>query len=289
MHHRLAVQVSDRVSVLKAPGEPDPTRTDPRGLHPSKGAFEGQLRHNAARRLSKFEGSSKCSPQMQPSFPSFWRTHRYYPSRPPISQDPLRAAAQSREKRTMATSSGTDMIYKWSKEQTEEFIRLRSQNDHLFTGAKHSAAVGWRIIIEKMGLQGKVEPLQAKKKWDNLKKKYKDCKYPASGEGVGGKPTAATWPWFVLMDEVLGQRPSIAPPVLIASLPEDTPGPSGVVEQEEDEDEEESQPGQRRKRRREDDLLTLVREDMRLQREAEERSSARMDRLLSLLERLAER
>jgi len=26
------------------------------------------------------------------------------------------------------------------------------------------------------------------------------------------------------MDEVLGQRPSFAPPVLIASIPEDTPG-----------------------------------------------------------------
>ncbi len=30
-----------------------------------------------------------------------------------------------------------------------------------------------RLILEKMGLQGTVTPLQAKKKWDNLKKKYK--------------------------------------------------------------------------------------------------------------------
>ncbi|XP_030225462.1 L-serine dehydratase/L-threonine deaminase isoform X2 [Gadus morhua] len=28
-----------------------------------------------------------------------------------------------------------------------------------------------------------------------------DCKYPGSGEGVGGKPTAATWPWFVPLDK----------------------------------------------------------------------------------------
>ena len=31
------------------------------GLHPSKAAFEGQLRHNAVQRLSKFKGSSKYS------------------------------------------------------------------------------------------------------------------------------------------------------------------------------------------------------------------------------------
>ncbi|CAL8262546.1 unnamed protein product [Boreogadus saida] len=96
-----------------------------------------------------------------------------------------------------------------------------------------------RTILEKIGLQGK------------------DCKYP--GEGVGGKPTAATWPWFVPMDEVLGQRHSTNPPVLIASIPENTPGPStAVVDQEvEDKDqEEERQRGPRsRKRDREEDVF----------------------------------
>ncbi|KAK0148858.1 hypothetical protein N1851_010712 [Merluccius polli] len=180
-----------------------------------------------------------------------------------------------------------------SKEQTEKLIKIRCQNDILFTGAKHSATVGWRIILEKMGLGGKVQPHQAKKKWDNMKKKYKDCKYPGTGEGTSGKPTAANWPWFVLMDEALGQRPSIAPPVLIASIPEDTPGPSAVGDQQgggdEDEELEESQPGPKRKRRREDDLLSLMKEDLKMQREAEERreeSKERMDRLFSLLEKI---
>ncbi|KAK0132579.1 hypothetical protein N1851_032546 [Merluccius polli] len=185
---------------------------------------------------------------------------------------------------------------KRSKEQTEKFIKIRCQNDILFTGAKHSATVGWRIILEKMGLGGKVQPHQAKKKWDNLKKKHKDGKYPGTGEGTSGKPTAANWPWFVLMDEALGQRPSIAPPVLIASIPEDTPEPSAVGDQqgggdEEEEELEESQPGPKRKRRRrEDDLLSLMKEDMKMQREAEERrekeSKERMDRLFSLLEKI---
>ncbi|KAK0139040.1 hypothetical protein N1851_024395 [Merluccius polli] len=175
-------------------------------------------------------------------------------------------------------------------------IKMRCQNEILFTGAKHSATVGWRIILEKMGLGRKVQPHQAKKKWDNLKKKKKkeDCKYPGTGEGTSGKPTAANWPWFVLMDEALGQRPSIAPPVLIASIPEDTPGPSAVQGDQqggEEEEEEESQPGPKRKRRRrEDDLLSLMKEDMKMQREAEERrekeSKERMERLFSLLEKI---
>ena len=33
--------------------------------------------------------------------------------------------------------------------------------------------------------------------------------------------STATWPWFVLMDDILGQRHSTVPPVLIASIPED--------------------------------------------------------------------
>ncbi|MEQ2241800.1 hypothetical protein ILYODFUR_029065, partial [Ilyodon furcidens] len=162
-----------------------------------------------------------------------------------------------------------------TKEQTGQFIKLRGENDHLFTGAKNSATVAWRTVLEKMGQQGKVNPLQAKKKWDNMKKKYKDCKYPGSGEGVSEKPTAATWPWFVLMDEVLGQRPSTTPPVLIASIPEDTPGPSGAVgNQMEKEDSEPAGRGQKRKRDRDEEM---IREDMRAQR---------MDRLFSILERM---
>ncbi|XP_039466113.1 uncharacterized protein LOC120439317 isoform X1 [Oreochromis aureus] len=192
---------------------------------------------------------------------------------------------------------GDEYTFKWTKEQTADFIKTRGENDHLFTGVKNSATVGWRTVLEKLGLQGKVTPLQAKKKWDNLKKRYKDCKCPGSGEGVSGKPTAATWPWFGLMDEVMGQRPSIRPPVLISSLPEDTPGPSTAVgdqsEREDETDEEGGQPattGRKRRRDRGDELLELIKEDMQYQREAEERreqeSRDRMERLFSILERL---
>ncbi|XP_005459065.1 uncharacterized protein LOC102075886 isoform X2 [Oreochromis niloticus] len=151
---------------------------------------------------------------------------------------------------------GDEYTFKWTKEQTADFIKTRGENNHLFTGVKNSATVGWRTILEKMGLQGKVTPLQAKKKWDNLKKRYKDCKCPGSGQGVSGKPTAATWPWFGLMDEVMGQRPSIRSPVLISFLPEDTPGPSTAVgdqsEREEETDEEGGQPATTGRKRRRD-------------------------------------
>ncbi|KAK9969110.1 hypothetical protein ABG768_027311 [Culter alburnus] len=157
--------------------------------------------------------------------------------------------------------------YKWRKDQTAQFIHMRAENDHLFTGAKNSASVAWRIILEKMGLLGMVTPYQAKKKWDNLKKKYKDCKCPGTGEGVNGKPTAATWPWFVLMDEVLGQRHSNNSPVLISSIPEDTPGPSSAVD---DQDEEEPATF---KRKREDELIELIREEITFQQETEQRSA----------------
>ena len=78
------------------------------GLHPAEATFEGQLRHNAAQRLSQFKGSSKCSPQMQPSSPSFWRMHHYYPSWPHISQDSFACPKKKRESAKMATLCGVD-------------------------------------------------------------------------------------------------------------------------------------------------------------------------------------
>ncbi|KAK5601087.1 hypothetical protein CRENBAI_004210 [Crenichthys baileyi] len=106
----------------------------------------------------------------------------------------------------------------------------------------------------------------------------KDCKYPGSGEGVSEKPSPATWPWFLLMDELLGQRPSTRPPVLIASIPEDTPGPSGGVgNQMKKEGSEPAGRGQKRKRDRYEEMMELIREDRRLQRKAEEKKAQRMD------------
>ncbi|KAL0994300.1 hypothetical protein UPYG_G00120410 [Umbra pygmaea] len=182
-----------------------------------------------------------------------------------------------------------EFTYKWTKEQTAQFIKLRAENDHLFTGAKNSAAVAWRRILEKMDLLGKISLFQAKKKWDNLQRKYKvskDCKCHRTGEGVSRKSTAATWPWFVQMDEVLGQRPSNNTPVLIASISEDS---AAVADQHE----KPAPPAAHRKRVYDHELLQLMKEDMQFQRESEERraqeSRERMDRVFSLLERMVDK
>ncbi|CAJ1066112.1 uncharacterized protein LOC117812951 isoform X1 [Xyrichtys novacula] len=47
-------------------------------------------------------------------------------------------------------------------------------------------------------------------------------KAPKTGVSTeGGEDTAASWPWFELMDEALGERPNITPPCLIASAGQD--------------------------------------------------------------------
>ena len=149
----------------------------------------------------------------------------------------------------------------------------------------------FRTVLETMGLQGKVQPQKARNKWDRLKNKYKVCAglnddvetklyffYPCKlihnllkiadligfhclrianiqgQERASRKPSAATWPWFVLMG-TWGVRTEAfhRPAVLTASIPEDTPGPNDQEEEDDDNEEEESQLGLWRRRRREDE------------------------------------
>jgi len=91
------------------------------------------------------------------------------------------------------------------------------------------------------------------------------------------------------MDEVLGQSYSINSPVLIASIPEDRPGLSSAVGAHGEEEEPPPASAARRKRDYEEEFLQLMREDMALQREAEERSREWMDRLFALLEWMVEK
>ncbi|KAL7384796.1 hypothetical protein ABVT39_008943 [Epinephelus coioides] len=107
--------------------------------------------------------------------------------------------------------SGTD-------EDTERLIRWRGENEALFTGRRNAAVEGFETFIKDQALEGKVEAAFVKKKWENLKQKYKELKAPRTGVSTeGGEATAANWKWFGAMDEVLGDRPSITPPVLITS------------------------------------------------------------------------
>ncbi|CAM4560706.1 unnamed protein product [Leuciscus chuanchicus] len=75
-----------------------------------------------------------------------------------------------------------------------------------------------------MGLEGKLNGQQASKKWENLKRKYKDLKTPKTGSGTdAGEATAATWQYYEDMHEVLGARPSVDPPVVVASFTDEDP------------------------------------------------------------------
>ncbi|CAM4572532.1 unnamed protein product [Leuciscus chuanchicus] len=73
-----------------------------------------------------------------------------------------------------------------------------------------------------MGLEGRVSGQQASKKWENLKQRYKELRTPKTGSGTErGEVTAATWQYYEDMHEVLGARPSLDPPVVVASFYED--------------------------------------------------------------------
>ncbi|CAL8360521.1 unnamed protein product [Lota lota] len=104
----------------------------------------------------------------------------------------------------------SECTYKMSEQETESMIKLRCTNESLFTGRKHSAKPAWRAILFELGLQGKVTTDQLAKKWDNLKRRYKELKFPA--RGVETSP--GSWPWFYRMSDAMEGRLAASAPVL---------------------------------------------------------------------------
>ncbi|XP_056453210.1 uncharacterized protein LOC130387944 [Gadus chalcogrammus] len=73
-------------------------------------------------------------------------------------------------------------------------------------------------LLKTRGWGGKISTQQVKRKWENLTAKYKDLRKPQSGVATeDGKDTVASWKWYSEMDGILGQKPSISPPVVISS------------------------------------------------------------------------
>ncbi|XP_055046731.1 uncharacterized protein [Paramisgurnus dabryanus] len=95
-----------------------------------------------------------------------------------------------------------EFIYKMSNEEFVRFVKLRVSNDSLFTGKRNSSTLAYRAILKELGLQREISASQARRKWENLKMKYKDLKNPPSGVTVN--PT--NWPWFTLMDDAMEGR-----------------------------------------------------------------------------------
>ncbi|XP_051977116.1 uncharacterized protein LOC127639243 [Xyrauchen texanus] len=96
----------------------------------------------------------------------------------------------------------SEFIYKMSNEEFVRFVKLRVTNDALFTGKRNSSTLAYRAILKELGLQREISASQARRKWENLKMKYKELKNPPPGISVN--PT--NWPWFSLMDDAMEGR-----------------------------------------------------------------------------------
>ncbi|KAL2096831.1 hypothetical protein ACEWY4_006038 [Coilia grayii] len=118
---------------------------------------------------------------------------------------------------TVVSGPTTPPAYRWTDEDTRRLILWRSRNSQLFTGRRNASTDAYSVFLAERGIKG-VEAKALKKRWENLVAKYKEHKQPPSGMSTeGGGDTAASWKWYSLMDEAIGARRSITPPVLFAS------------------------------------------------------------------------
>uniref|UniRef100_A0A3P8RSS4 Myb/SANT-like DNA-binding domain-containing protein n=1 Tax=Amphiprion percula TaxID=161767 RepID=A0A3P8RSS4_AMPPE len=121
-------------------------------------------------------------------------------------------------------STLSDLTYKMTDQDTRKMIKLRAANEALFTGRRNAAKAAWKAILKELGLQGKVSTYQMAKKWDNLKRRYKDLKYPPVGmESVADG--ASSWPWFHLMNEAMEGRLASSAPLLTPVTQDDDQHP----------------------------------------------------------------
>ncbi|XP_031168972.1 uncharacterized protein LOC116059844 isoform X1 [Sander lucioperca] len=116
--------------------------------------------------------------------------------------------------------------YRMTDRDITRMIQLRATNTSIFTGKRNSAMRGWRAIRREMGLQGTMTAWQLKKKWDNLKEKYKVMKNPPAGMESLTQPSS--WRWFRLMDEALSGRLAGTAPVIEPS-PQDEDDEDGTA------------------------------------------------------------
>lgn len=96
---------------------------------------------------------------------------------------------------------GLENNYKMTETDVTKLIKLRATNDAIFTGKRNSVMPAWRALLKEMGLQGRLTALQLKKKWENMKMKYKDFKNPPLG--MDNKLSPNSWHWFHLMDQAM--------------------------------------------------------------------------------------
>ncbi|GAA6221134.1 uncharacterized protein LOC108889270 [Lates japonicus] len=105
-----------------------------------------------------------------------------------------------------------EFTYKMNSKEIEEFVKLRVSNNFLFSGKRNTSMWAWRAILKHMGLQHKMNHSQASKKWENMKKRYKELKNPPDGVKVFPE----MWLHFTLMDDAMEGRLEGNAPILKA-------------------------------------------------------------------------
>uniref|UniRef100_A0A3B4BV73 Uncharacterized protein n=1 Tax=Pygocentrus nattereri TaxID=42514 RepID=A0A3B4BV73_PYGNA len=139
---------------------------------------------------------------------------------------------------------------------TADLIVWRVSNSNLFTGKRNTALRAFEQFVKEKDLEGKVTPAWVKKKWENLRQKYKDIK---SLSMLGGDPCSSQWKWYSIMDQALSGEITIthfASPVLVSSSGQEAPPI---------------------KRRKEQYLLVALQELERRKEERERREAERED------------
>ncbi|XDV26593.1 hypothetical protein PO909_030249, partial [Leuciscus waleckii] len=159
----------------------------------------------------------------------------------------------------------------------------RVAHEALFTGKRNAAIKGFESFVVEQDLHGKSTAAfekKKKKRWENLKQKYKDLKCPQTGRGTeDGETTAASWKWYTAMDEAIGGRPSITPPALVASCGQDVAVAfSSSVS-----------PEPSRARKRPNDVMALFREMEEREEERKRKAAEREERLWREMEEKEER
>ncbi|XP_059353813.1 uncharacterized protein si:ch73-193c12.2 [Carassius carassius] len=148
-----------------------------------------------------------------------------------------------------------DGVFKWTDANTADLIVWRVSNNSLFTSRRNVAIKSFELYVKEKQLVGKVTPAWVRKKWENLKQKYKDLK---SLSMVGGNQSIATWKWYAIMDGALSSETPLNHFIThqVSSSAQDAPPI---------------------KQRKEEDWLTAVREMEKRLEERERQASERED------------
>ena len=66
------------------------------------------------------------------------------------------------------------------------FIELRAKYDEKFANKKYQSNEVLKQIASELDVTGHLDWQKCRKKWDNLRRIYKDLKYPPTGSGTDG-------------------------------------------------------------------------------------------------------